>query len=81
MKWMMLTGVVLFASGCCTTDVVEYRQVTVAQPVVTRMVPVVPVTRVVAVPVVTRVITPVIEPVIVDYVEPVDVTTTTIDFY
>lgn len=34
MKWILLIAVTLIASGCCTTtEVVEYRQVTVA-PVV-----------------------------------------------
>ncbi len=78
MKWIAL-GTVLLLSGCCTTtDVVQYRQVSVAKVKPIKVVPVVPVvTPVVA----TRIVTPVVEPVIVDYVEPIDVTTTTIDFY
>lgn len=71
MKWIILTGILILTTGCCTTTVVECKSCVVSKA---RAVPVKPV-------VVTRVVSPVIEPVLVDYVEPVDVTTTTIDFY
>lgn len=76
MKWTLLAGIVALTTGCCSTGVVQYQQVSVV-PVkkvcCTRVVPMRPV--------VTRVVSPVVQPVLVDYVEPIDVTTTTIDFY
>jgi hypothetical protein len=80
MKWTILIGIIGLTSGCCTTGVIAYQQVSVVP--INRVVPVV--TQVKMVPVrqvVTRVITPIVEPVLVDYVEPIDVTTTSIDFY
>lgn len=83
MKWIILAGVVGLTTGCCSTGVVQYQQVSVVP--VKKVIAVAPVVRTVNVvpvrPVITRVVAPVAEPVLVDYVEPVDVTTTTIDFY
>lgn len=74
MKGILFAGVTVLLSGCCSTGIVEYQQVSV-----------VPVKTVAVVPVVTEVtvvpVQPMIQPVLVDYVEPINVTTTRIDFY
>ena len=81
MKGILLTGIIILVTGCCSSPgYVEYTQVAVAPA--PRLVVTPPVVAAVpVVPVVTRVINPVVQPVTVDYVEPLDVTTTTIDFY
>lgn len=74
MKKILFAWITVLISGCCSTGIVEYQQVSV-----------VPVKTVAVVPMVTEVAVipakPMIQPVLVDYVEPINVTTTRIDFY
>ncbi len=74
MKGLLIAGIIVLTTGCCSNGVIEYQQVSV-----------VPVKTVSVVPVVTKVnfvpVQPIVQPVLVDYVEPINVTTTKIDFY